>query len=77
VTGAMRIDPASPDPAYRQRARDAFYGDVEPEVPNAAIAPAVPRPPAHPTTVYELDSSHSPFLSMPGQVADIVVEIAS
>jgi hypothetical protein len=28
--------------------------------------------PANPTTVVTLDASHSPFLSMPGVVADVI-----
>jgi pimeloyl-ACP methyl ester carboxylesterase len=124
AVGAFRIDGASPDPAYRQRLREAFYGDVAPAVADAAIAlltPDAPLPialgsvtltaggwgsvprtyvicsqdmiirpalqrrfiadadaafPGNPTSVRTLDSSHSPFLSMPGQVADIVLELA-
>jgi pimeloyl-ACP methyl ester carboxylesterase len=120
VIGALRLDVTSPDPAYRQLLRDAFFGDVPAEVANAAIgllapdAPAgvaagattltadgwgsVPRSyvvctqdralqppmqrkfieladaafPANPTTVHALESSHSPFLSMPGRLADII-----
>ena len=35
-----------------------------------------PTPPslATPATVHTLDSSHSPFLSMPGRLADIILE---
>lgn len=123
AVGALRIDPASPDPAYRERLVRVFYGDVDPVVAGAAIgllspdAPlrigtdttkltadgwgSVPRSyvvcgqdmairpalqrrfiidadaafPGNPTAVYMLDSAHSPFLSMPGQVADIVLAI--
>jgi len=122
-TGGLRIDPDSPDPAYRQRLRDAFYADVDPVTADAAIglltpdAPAgiavgaseltadgwgsVPRAyivctqdqavrpplqrkliadadaafPSNPTEVYTLDSSHSPFLSMPGDLADIILKL--
>ncbi|GHB59583.1 peptidase M13 [Streptomyces umbrinus] len=121
--GALRIDLASDDPAYRQQLRDAFFGDVDPAVADAALglltpdAPAgialgattltrdgwgsVPRTyvtcardmavrpalqkkfisdadaafPDNATSVVALDSSHSPFLSMPGQVADIVAQL--
>jgi pimeloyl-ACP methyl ester carboxylesterase len=31
--------------------------------------------PANPTKVHTLDAAHSPFLSMPGQVADIVLKL--
>jgi pimeloyl-ACP methyl ester carboxylesterase len=123
AVGAFRIDGASPDPAYRQRLREAFYGDVAPAVADAAIAlltPDAPLPialgsvtltadgwgsvprtyvicsqdmiirpalqrrfiadadaafPDNPTSVRTLDASHSPFLSMPGQVAGIVLEL--
>jgi len=122
-TGGLRLDPASADPAYRQRLRDCFYGDVDSAVADAAIALLIPdapagiavgataltadgwgsvarsyvactqdralRPPVqrkfiadadaafpgNPATVHVLDSSHSPFLSMPGQVADIVLKL--
>jgi pimeloyl-ACP methyl ester carboxylesterase len=118
--GGLRLDTASPDPAYRQLLRDAFFGDVPADVANAAIgllapdAPAgiaggattltadgwgsVPRTyvvctqdralqppmqrkfieladaafPGNPTTVHTLESSHSPFLSMPDRLADII-----
>jgi pimeloyl-ACP methyl ester carboxylesterase len=122
VTGALRLDTTSPDPAYRQLLRDCFFGDVETAVADAAIglltpdAPrgiargattltaagwgSVPRTyvlctqdralqpamqrtfieladaafPDNPTTVRTLDSAHSPFLSMPGKLADIILE---
>jgi pimeloyl-ACP methyl ester carboxylesterase len=122
-TGGLRIDPASPDPAYRQQLRNAFYADVDPVVADAAIglltpdAPAglaagaseltadgwgsVPRAyiicardqavrpplqrkfiadadaafPGNPTDVHTLDSSHSPFLSMPGDLTDIILKL--
>jgi pimeloyl-ACP methyl ester carboxylesterase len=123
AVGALRLDVASPDPGYRQRLREAFYGDVTPSVADAAIALLTPdapmgiglgsttltatgwgsvprtyvmctrdmtiRPalqqrfitdadaafPANPTNVHTLDAAHSPFLSMPGQVADIVLNL--
>lgn len=31
--------------------------------------------PGNPTTVHTLDSSHSPFLSMPGELADIILKL--
>lgn len=121
--GALRLDVASPDPAYRQLLREAFYGDVDHAVAEAAIALLTPdapagigmgtttltasgwgsvprtyvmctqdmtiRPalqqrfitdadtafPANPTKVHTLNAAHSPFLSMPGQVADIVLKL--
>jgi len=123
TVGALRLDVACPEPAYRQRLREAFYGDVDPAVADAAIALLTPdtpagislgtttltaggwglvprtyvmctqdmiiRPalqqrfiadadaafPASPTSVHTLHAAHSPFLSMPGQVADIVVKL--
>jgi pimeloyl-ACP methyl ester carboxylesterase len=120
VTGALRLDLASNDLAYRQQLRDAFYGDVDPVVADAALglltpdAPvsmmhgttlltrdgwgSVPRTyvvcsrdmairpalqrlfiaeadaafPQNPTSVVTLDASHAPFLSMPGEVAEVV-----
>lgn len=123
--GAVRLDAASPDPAHRAGMRAAFYGDVDPDTADAAIAllapdapsgissaattltsggwgsiprtyvvctqdmtirPALQRKfiadadaafPANPTAVRELEASHSPFLSMPAQVADIVLDVIS
>lgn len=123
VIGALRLDTASPEPAYRQRLRDAFFGDVPADVADAAIglltpdAPAgiaagattltadgwgaVPRTyvvctldhalrpatqrkfieladeafPGNPTTVHTLASSHSPFLSMPDDLAAILLKL--
>jgi len=122
--GALRLDVASPDPAYRQRLRQAFYGDLPPVAADAAIALLTPdapagiadgtttltadgwgcvprsyvictqdmtiRPalqrrfiadadaafPSNPTTVHTLDASHCPFLSMPHEVAEIVVKLS-
>lgn len=45
-TGGLHLDPASADPAYRQRLRDCFYGDVDPAVADAAIALLTPDAPA-------------------------------
>jgi pimeloyl-ACP methyl ester carboxylesterase len=123
AVGALRLDVASPDPRYRQRLREAFYGDVDRAVADAAIALLTPdapagisagttmltaagwgsvprtyvictqdmaiRPalqqrfiadadaafPANPTSVHTLHASHSPFLSMPAQVAGIVLNL--
>jgi pimeloyl-ACP methyl ester carboxylesterase len=119
--GGLRLDPSSPDPGYHQQLRDAFYGDVDPAVADAAIAlispdapagiaggattltaggwgsvrrsyvvctrdralqPAMQRKfiadadaafPGNPVTVHTLESSHSPFLSMPDDLADILL----
>ena len=30
--------------------------------------------PGNPTTVHSLDSAHSPFLSRPGELADIILK---
>ena len=70
AVGALRLDLASDDAGYRQQLRDAFFGDVAP-----AVADADAAFPANPTSVMALDSSHSPFLSMPGQVAGIVAKL--
>lgn len=125
ANGALRMDVASPDPAYRAAVRETFYGDVDPVTAEAAIAlltpdapvgisagvtaltadgwGSIPRTyvvctrdatipaalqrkfiadadaafPASPTAVRELEASHSPFLSMPGQVAGIVLDVLS
>jgi pimeloyl-ACP methyl ester carboxylesterase len=124
TVGALRLDVTCPEPGYRQRLRDAFYGDVAPALADAAIALLTPdapagiwlgatiltadgwgsvprtyvtctgdmiiRPglqqrlitdadnafPANPTTIHTLRASHSPFLSMPGQVADIALQVS-
>ncbi len=121
--GGLRLDTASPDPAYRQLLRDAFFGDVGTDVADAAIALLTPDAPAgiaggattrtapgwgsvprtyvvctrdralqpamqrkfieladaafpgNPTTVHTLESSHSPFLSMPGELTDIILKL--
>ena len=125
AVGALRMDVASPDPAYRAAVRETFYGDVDPVTADAAIALltpdapvgistgkttltadgcgsiprtyvlctsdlVVPPPlqrkfiadadaafPANPTTVRTLESSHSPFLSMPAQLAGLVLDAIS
>jgi hypothetical protein len=46
AVGALRLDVTSPDPAYRQRLREAFYGDLDPAVADAAIALPTPDTPA-------------------------------
>ncbi|MFF5979438.1 alpha/beta fold hydrolase [Streptomyces olindensis] len=124
TVGAMRLDLASSDPTYRERLREALYGDVAPAVAEAAAglmspdAPAgvalgvttltregwgsVPRSyvvctrdmalrpalqrkfvadadaafPDNPTAVTSIDSSHSPFLSMPERVVKILLRLA-
>jgi len=120
ATGAARLDTTSPDPDYRHRLRETFYGDVDETTAEAAIAMlgsdtpigigmgattlteagwgrvprtyvtctrdrALPPPvqqkfirdadaayPDNPTAVVTLDASHSPFLSMPDVVADLI-----
>jgi pimeloyl-ACP methyl ester carboxylesterase len=121
--GALRLDFATDDAVYRQRLHDAFYGDVDPVLADAATGLLTPdgpvgimlgtttltvdgwgsvrrtyltcardmaiRPalqarfiaeadaafPDNPTSVVALDASHSPFLSMPGEVADIIAHL--
>jgi pimeloyl-ACP methyl ester carboxylesterase len=46
LIGALRLDVTSPDPGYHQLLRDAFFGDVEAAVANAAIGLLVPDAPA-------------------------------
>ncbi|MEV0831002.1 alpha/beta fold hydrolase [Nonomuraea rubra] len=122
-TGALRLDFATDDTAYRQRLHEAFYGDVDPVLAEAATGLLTPdgpigimlgttaltregwgsvrrtyivctrdmaiRPgvqatfiseadaafPDNPTSVVALDASHSPFLSMPGELADIIIPL--
>jgi pimeloyl-ACP methyl ester carboxylesterase len=45
VIGALRLDLASNDLAYRQQLRDAFYGDVAPTVADAALSLLTPDAP--------------------------------
>lgn len=121
--GGLRLDTASPDPAYRQLLRDAFFGDVGADLADAAIALLTPDAPAgiaagattltadgwgsvprtyvvctrdralqppmqrrfieladaafpgNPTSVHTLESSHSPFLSMPAELAGIILKL--
>jgi pimeloyl-ACP methyl ester carboxylesterase len=123
VTGAMRIDPQSADPARRERLVQAFYSDVERDAAEAAIALLgcdAPTPtatqattltakgwgaiartyvmctrdqtiplalqrlfirqaddafPDNPTKVESLEAAHSPFLSMPGRVAEVLAAL--
>lgn len=123
LTGALRLDTGSAEEPYRQQLREAFYGDLDPDRADAAIALLSPDAPAgialgstmltpdgwgalprtyvscsqdmavrpalqkkmvadadaafaaNPTTVIEIESSHSPFLSMPDRVADIVAGV--
>ncbi|MEV0219789.1 alpha/beta fold hydrolase [Streptomyces sp. NPDC050704] len=54
----------SRDVALRPRLQQKFIDDADAAFPD------------NPTSVVTLDSSHSPFLSMPQQVADIVTKLA-
>ncbi|MEV4170777.1 alpha/beta fold hydrolase [Nonomuraea sp. NPDC049709] len=122
-TGALRLDLATDDAAYRQGLYEAFYGDVDPVLADAATGLLTPdgpigimlgtttlthdgwgsvrrtyltctrdmaiRPgvqakfiseadaafPDNPTSVVALDASHSPFLSMPGELAGIITPL--
>ena len=49
---------------------------IRPDLQQRFIAAADAAFPGNPTSVHTLDSSHSPFLSMPGQVAAIVLKIS-
>ncbi|MBR8640515.1 alpha/beta fold hydrolase [Streptomyces tuirus] len=44
TVGALRLDLASADPAYRERLREALYGDVDPAVAEAAMGLISPTP---------------------------------
>jgi hypothetical protein len=59
---------------YVQCSRDLV---VPPALQRKFIADADAAFPANPTTVRTLESSHSPFLSMPTQLADLVLDIVS
>jgi pimeloyl-ACP methyl ester carboxylesterase len=48
---------------------------IRPALQRRFIADSDAAFPRNPTTVYTLDAAHSPFLSMPGQVADIVLKL--
>ncbi|MFG2249076.1 alpha/beta fold hydrolase [Spirillospora sp. NPDC048823] len=121
--GALRLDFRTDDAAYRRRLHEAFYGDVDPVLADAATGLLTPdgpigimlgttaltrdgwgsvprtyltcardmaiRPalqarfiaeadaafPDNPTSVVALDASHSPFLSMPDEVAGIITSL--
>lgn len=123
-TGALRLDLATEDATYRQRLREAFYGDVDPVRAEAATGLLTPDGPAgimlgtttlthdgwgsvrrtylvcardmavrpalqarfvaeadaafpdNPTAVVTLDASHSPFLSVPHELAGVVIDLA-
>jgi len=64
------------DPAYLRGVctRDAT---IPAALQRKFIADADAAFPASPTAVRELEASHSPFLSMPGQVAGIVLDVLS
>ena len=48
---------------------------IRPALQRRFIADSDAAFPRNLTTVYTLDTAHSPFLSMPGQVADIVLKL--
>jgi hypothetical protein len=48
---------------------------IRPALQRRFIADSDAAFPRNPTTVYTLGTAHSPFLSMPGQVADIVLKL--
>ncbi|MGJ7546189.1 alpha/beta hydrolase [Variovorax sp. LT1R16] len=124
VSGAQRIDFASPDPAYQAKIKSAFYADVSDQAfvamgnlltPDEPIGPAlvpitrtargwgaidrhyikclrdnaVVPPlaqlmistadqefPQRRTVVHTMDTSHSPFLSAPAELARLLASIA-
>lgn len=125
VTGAQRIDFASPEPAYPAKIKSAFYADMsdqafaamghlltpdEPMGPaltpivrtaagwgaidrhfikckrdHAVVPPLAQRMidtadqefPQRRTVVHTMDTSHSPFLSVPADLARLLASIAS
>jgi pimeloyl-ACP methyl ester carboxylesterase len=50
---------------------------IRPPLQRKFIADADAAFPANPTMVHVLESSHSPFLSMPGELAEIIIKLAS
>jgi hypothetical protein len=73
--GATRLTSAgwgSVPRTYVTCARDMA---IRPALQHRFIADADAAFPDNPTSVMALDSSHSPFLSMPGQVAGIVAKL--
>ena len=48
---------------------------IRPALQRRFIADSDAAFPDNPTTVYTLDTAHSPFLSMPSQVADVVLKL--
>jgi alpha-beta hydrolase superfamily lysophospholipase len=124
ISGALRLNPNSTDPAYRAQAQATFYNDVPAErilaisnlltpdspllplmvptsitknrwgriprsfirctldqaiplaVQNALIAAADAFTPRNLTRTTTLQCSHSPFFSMPAQLASVLTQIA-
>jgi pimeloyl-ACP methyl ester carboxylesterase len=124
VSGVMRLNPNSTDPAYRAQTQATFYNDIPAEqipailnlltpdnpllprmaptsitkdrwgkiprtfircaldqtlplgVQNALIAATDAFTPGNPTRIHTLQSSHSPFFSMPEQLASVLIQIA-
>jgi len=121
--GALRIDPSSPDAAYKARAKEAFYADLSDAQLESALVHLHPDEPAqvagvpsnvsrkrfglvarhyiectedraitlagqkemirlmdqamgNKTTVHQLNTSHSPFLSQPSALASLILDIA-
>jgi hypothetical protein len=50
---------------------------IPPALQRKFIADADAAFPANPTVVRELAASHSPFLSMPAELADLVLDVQS
>jgi len=46
--GGLRLDTVSPDPAYHQQLREAFFGDLTADVADAAIGLLTPDAPLYP-----------------------------
>jgi len=122
ATGAFRIDPVNPAPAYQAALKAAFYNDASdadaaanlltPDIPVGPMLAAIPLTsanwgslprhyirttrdnalplplqqrfideadafvPANRTRVHTLDTSHSPFLSQPQALAELLSSVA-
>ena len=72
--GATTLTPDGWGSVPRTYVRCARDFAIRPALQQKFIADADAAFPANPTLVHTLDSSHSPFLSMPGQLAEIVLK---
>ena len=77
MVDALRIDPAGAEGGSLPRTHVSSTRDmaIRPALQRRFIDEADAAFGENPTRVFELDSSHSPFLSMPERVADVVTSI--